>query len=233
MSEPPRKATLPMLTCVVTPYFQTDPAWLLQAHDSVRSQATPTHHIMVCDGSPPADVPGFQGTHIVLPRNYRDYGNTPRLFGFYQALSLGADAIAFLDGDNWFYPGHLTGLLGFAQANNLDACASARMLHRLDGTPMIRCTDVDGVRHIDTNCLLVMKPAFSHMLAWVLARQENAGVADQYVWQHLRSSGARLGFLDQVTVAYRTRHAAHYERAGEAPPPDAIRRSDQHGDRYH
>jgi len=66
-----------------------------------------------------------------------------------------------------------------------------------------------------------------------LARQENAGIADQYVWQHLRSSGARLGFLDQVTVAYRTRHAAHYERAGEAPPPDAIRRSDQHGERYH
>ena len=226
-----------MLTCVVTPYFQTDPAWLRTAHNSVKGQtgieAGTVHHILVCDGSPPAEIPDFQGTHIILPRNYRDYGNTPRLFGCYRAVTLGAEAIAFLDSDNWFYPGHLAGLLAFAQANQLDACASARNLHRLDGSPLLRCTVVDGINHIDTSCLLVMKSAFQHLLAWIVAGQENAALADQFVWGNLRRAGLRLGFLDEPTVAYRTRHAVHYEDAGEPPPPGAIRRLDPHGDRYH
>lgn len=222
-----------MKICVVTPYYRTEAAWLAAAHRSVREQTQAAHHILVCDGSEPVAIPSFAGTHIVLQRNYRDYGNTPRLIGCYQAMQMNADAIAFLDGDNWFYPDHLAGLVAFAQKNQLDACASARMLHRLDGSPLIKCPVVDGRQHIDTSCLLVLKRAFPHMLTWVLLPQDVAAVMDQFVWKHMLDQGARLGFLDRATVAYRTRHAAHYNLAGEAAPPEAIVRSDVHGENYH
>ncbi len=221
-----------MKICVVTPYFRTPPDWLQQAHDSVRTQSVPAQHILVCDGSAPVQVPSFEGIHILLGRNYKDYGNTPRLIGCYHAIAQGADAIAFLDADNWFQPDHLEGLLDCVRANNLDACASARTLNRLDGSLMIKCPVVDGSSYIDTSCLLVMKSAFQHMIAWVLSVQDHAAVMDQQVWNFMKKNGASVGFHDRPTVAYRTRHATHYRLAGEAPPPEAIDRFDPHGERY-
>jgi glycosyltransferase involved in cell wall biosynthesis len=222
-----------MKICVVTPYFRGNEAWLKQAHDSVRAQTRPAHHILVCDGSQPVAIEGFKGTHIVLQRNYQDYGNTPRLIGCYQAMQMDADGIAFLDADNWFYPEHLEGLVRFATDNGLDACSSARMLHRLDGSPMRKCPTVDGRTHIDTSCLLVMRPAFQHMIAWVLMPQEVSAMMDQLVWKHMLDLGARLGFLDRPTMAYRTRHASHYNLMGEPAPAEAVNRTDLHGGRYH
>jgi glycosyltransferase involved in cell wall biosynthesis len=222
-----------MKICVVTPYFRTETAWLQQAHDSVREQTVPAHHILICDGSEPARIQSFQGSHIVLQRNYKDYGNTPRLIGCYHAIARGADAIAFLDADNWFDRGHLEGLERFARDNRLDACSSGRMLHRLDGSWMAKCSQVNARPLIDTSCLLVMKPAFQHLLAWTLFPNAVAAEADQHVWQYMKTMGARLGFLDKPTLAYRTRHAVHYQLAGEAPPPEAVVRRDMHGDNYH
>ena len=222
-----------MTVFVITPYFETSDAWISQAHESVKAQTMASHHILVCDGGRPAQVPDFRGTHIVLQRNYRDYGNTPRLIGCYQAVTQGAEALAFLDGDNWFYPDHIERLMTFARDNNLDAVASARMLHRLDGSHMLKCPVVDGKAYIDTNCLLVLKPAFQHMVSWTLLPQDVAAVTDQSVWRHMLAMGVRMGFLDHPSVAYRTRHASHYEMARETPPPEAVNRRDTHGENYH
>jgi hypothetical protein len=57
-------------------------------------------------------------------------------------------------------------------------------------------------------------------------------VLDQHVWNHMKTMGARLGFLDKATVSYRTRHASHYRLIGETPPTDAIDRLDLHGEHY-
>ena len=222
-----------MKICVVTPYYQENLEWLLHAHASVKAQTVAAQHILVCDGSAPAQVPDFQGTHIVLRRNYGDHGNTPRLIGCYHAITAqDADAIAFLDAGNWYYPDHLRSLSDIGEAAQLGVVASARMLHRLDGSPMIKCRTVDGRNYIDTNCLMVLQPAFRYLIAWVLQGQDTAAKTDQYLWRLMRSSGARLGFVDRPTVAYRTRHRAHYEQAREPAPPEAIRRTDLHGDRY-
>ncbi len=222
-----------MKICVVTPYFETSDEWVSQAHASVCAQTIPAHHILVCDGSRPAQIEDFKGTHVVLQRNYRDYGNTPRLIGCYQAMAMEADAIAFLDADNWYYPDHLEGLLKYVAEHRLDAIASARMLHRLDGSAMGVCPTVDGRTYVDTNCMLVMKPAFRHMIAWTLLSQDVAAVMDQFVWKHMQDAGTRMGFVNRPTVAYRTRHLAHYQQAGEEPPPEAVNRTDMHGERYH
>ncbi len=221
-----------MKICVVTPYFETEESWIRQGHASVHGQTVPAHHILVCDGSAPVQIEAFQGTHILLQRNYKDYGNTPRLIGCYNAIDQGAEAIAFLDADNWFQPDHLEGLSRFAQDNRLDACSSARTLHRPDGSFMAKCPTVNGRPYIDTSCLLVMKPAFHHLIAWVLYGQDVAAVMDQHVWGHMKRAGVRLGFLDRATVSYRTRHASHYRLIGEVPPADAIDRVDLHGERY-
>ena len=222
-----------MKICVVTPYYREDPAWVIQAHMSVKQQLVPARHILVCDGGNPAQIPNFQGTHILLKRNYSDYGNTPRLIGCYNAVNQDADAIAFLDADNWFYPDHLSALADIATKAGLHAIASARMLHRMDGTPMIKCPTVDGVNYIDTNCLLILKPAFRHLIAWVLQGQDVAGAeTDQFLWRMMRNAGTRMAFMDRPTVAYRTRHVVHYEQARESAPPGSIRRTDVHGERY-
>ena len=222
-----------MNICVVTPYFRTEPAWLQQAHDSVKAQTVPVHHIVVCDGCEPASIDGFRGSHIVLPRNYRDYGNTPRLIGSYHAVAAGADAIAYLDADNWYQPTHIEGLLRFAASRGLHACASARMLHRLDGSPMLKCPQVNGNPYIDTSCLLILKPAFRHLIGWTLFPQALAGDTDNRLWRFMKANGAVTDFLDEATVAYRTRHVVHYNLAGEPPPPQAVNRRDMSGENYH
>jgi hypothetical protein len=222
-----------MKICVVTPYFQANETWLRQAHESVLGQTIPAHHILVCDGSAQVEIPSFSGTHIILNRNYKDYGNTPRLIGCYNAIAQGADAIAFLDADNWFQADHLEGLLRFATDNRLDACSSARMLYRPDRSLLAKCPIVNGRPYVDTSCLLIMKPAFQYMIAWVLFPQEIAAMMDQHVWNHMLTMGARMGFLDQATLCFRTRHASHYRLAGQTPPDDAIDRIDLHGENYH
>ena len=222
-----------MKICVVTPYFQENLAWLVQAHESVKAQTIEARHILVCDGATPAGIPDFLGTHIILERNYRDYGNTPRLIGCYNAIMQEADAIAFLDADNWYYPDHLEYLCNVAVATQLDAAASARMLHRLDGSPMMKCPTVNGHSYIDTSCLIVFRPAFRHLIAWVLQSQNKAAETDQFLWGILRDAGARMAFVDRASVAYRTRHQVHYDQAREQYPPGAVTRVDLHGDRYH
>lgn len=223
-----------MKICVVTPYFRTEAAWLQQAHDSVKAQTLPAHHIMVCDGSEPAQIRDFQrGSHIILQRNYQDYGNTPRLIGSYRAATQEADAIAYLDADNWYLPSHLEDMVRFARERDLDACSSARMLHRLDGSPMMKCPHVDGNPLVDTSCLLVMRRAFPHLIAWTLFPQAVAADTDNRLWRFMKSAGARLDFLDSPTVAYRTRHLVHYSLAGQSPPPEAVNRRDLGGANYH
>jgi glycosyltransferase involved in cell wall biosynthesis len=227
------KAIVSMKICVVTPYFQENVEWLTQAHASVRSQTMEARHILVCDGAAPAQLPDFRGTHIILERNYRDYGHTPRFIGCFNAITAhDADAIAFLDADNWYYPDHLSSLTAIAANTQLDAISSARMLHRLDGTPMMKCPTVDGKPYIDSSCLIVFRPAFRHLIAWVLQGQDKAAETDQFFWRLLMESGTRMAFVDRPTVAYRTRHQVHYDLAGEAVPPGAIQRRDLHGDRY-
>ncbi len=86
----------------------------------------------------------------------------------------------------------------------------------------MKCQTVDGNPYIDTSCLLVMRPAFQHLIAWVLQTPDRATRADQYLWSTFRGSGVPMAFVDRPTVAYQTLHRQHYQMAGEAPPPDAI-----------
>jgi len=195
-----------MKICVVTPYYQESIEWLVQAHASVRSQTIEARHIWFVTGRRRRQFRTSRARTSCCGGTIGDYGNTPRLIGCYNAITQDADAIAFLDADNWYYPDHLGSLSALAANTQLDAVASARMLHRLDGTPMMKCPTVDGTNYIDTSCLLVFRPAFRHLIAWVLQGQEAAAETDQLLWRLLRDAGVRMAFVDRATVAYRTRH---------------------------
>ena len=216
---------------IITPYFQTPPEWMRQCHESVLAQTARVRHVLVCDGCEPYRGP-FSGVHVVLPRNYADYGNTPRTIGAAVALQRGADVLAYLDADNWYLPDHIERLLAFAQQSDCEVASSGRVLYRLDGSRLGPCPHVDGERFIDTNCLLLRGRGLELATYWVVCPQDQAGRGDQFVWQVALTRGLHHAHSGAPTVAYRTRHAVHYRLAGEEPPPEAIERRDMSGTRY-
>jgi hypothetical protein len=212
-----------MKICVVTPYFQENLEWLMQAHASVKSQTVEARHILVCDGAAPARIPDFLGTHIVLPRSHGDDGNTPRLIGCFNAITAyDADAIAFLDASDWYYPDHLGSLTAIATSTQIDVVSSARMLHRPDGTPITKCPAVDGQHRISPSCLLLLRPAFAHLIAWVLQGQNTEADAGLDLWRRLQSSGSRMAFVDRPSVAHRVHGSGSGDVARAAPLSGAL-----------
>lgn len=211
-----------MKIAVITAYDQNSGGWLADAHHSVRAQTEPAHHIMVCDGAAPAQIEGFQGTHILLPRSYNDRCGTARLIGCFKAAAEGADAIAFLDPDRWYYPNHLRSLSELAVSAQLGAVACSRVLHRLDGSILGKCPTVDGREYIDASGLMVMRAAFPLLIAWVMQGRDSAADVPRVLWRTLRAASVPMAFVDRPTVAFRTAHPVHYEQAGDPVPEGAI-----------
>ncbi len=111
---------------VVTPYYQEPLEVLRRCHESVMGQAVGAQitHVMVADGHPRPEIDSWNVTHIRLPKAHGDNGNTPRAVGTTIAETNGADFIAFLDADNWYYPDHLASMLeGLRQTGASVACA--------------------------------------------------------------------------------------------------------------
>lgn len=223
-----------MTVAVITPCYQSNVEWLAKAHRSIVQQDYPCHHIIVADGPQDLPIDGFSGSKIVLPRSYADYGNTPRVLGCTHAMGSipNLEAIAFLDDDNWYMPGHIRSLMDATAQSGADIGASGRNLHRMDGEFLMPCYQVDGVKVVDTNCMLVRKSAFDTLIAWALCPYELAGTGDLVYWRFVQERGKKTVFTGEPTLAYRSRHVLHYEAAGVAPPPGAVLRTNQAGDSY-
>ena len=136
-----------MRVAVVTPYFREADDVLRQCLDSVSAQTCPVTHILVADGFPKDWVSRSVSHHIVLPGGgHGDNGNLARAVGAAIAVSEGYDAIALLDADNWFQPDHVSSLVTLHEQSGAAICASARSLHRLDGS-LLASHDPDGTAH--------------------------------------------------------------------------------------
>ena len=142
-----------MKVAVITPYFNTSLEWLQKCHLSVKAQTHPCTHFIVSDGQPYNAVDSWDAQHIKLPVNISDYGDTPRGVGSVAAIGQGFDAIAYLDADNWYDPEHINILMSLHKKTGAAVVTSARNLHRLDGTLLGKCFEVDGKLFVDTNCL--------------------------------------------------------------------------------
>ncbi|MDG2287090.1 MAG: glycosyltransferase family A protein [Alphaproteobacteria bacterium] len=96
---------------VVTPYFEEPIEWLRECHESVMRQTVPCTHVMIADGNPRPEIDNWPVAHIVLPQGARDTGGTPRAIGGLYAQGQRADAVAYLDGDNWYFDNHIARMI--------------------------------------------------------------------------------------------------------------------------
>ena len=206
------------IVAVITPYFDEPLELLWQCHQSVLAQEYPCIHVLVADGRPKADLDDWQAHHVVLPKSHGDIGSTPRLIGSYHAIGLGVEAVAFLDADNWYHPGHINGLMRLRAESGAAFMSSSRMLCRLDGGVMGPCPLIDSERFIDTNCMLFAKEAFPLLHHWVLMPDYGHLVGDRIMFHHVRCSGVSRQHLNEPSVFYRCGKPGLYRQMGEEPP---------------
>ncbi len=181
-----------MRIAVVTPYADQPAEWLRQGHDSVRAQGVDATHFLVADGRPDPAVAAWADQHIVLKHRHGDGGNAARMAGGLSAASQRFDAITFLDAADWFLPGHLAGLAEAAAATQAEAATALRLLHRIDGTPVGPCPQVDGLTTVDASGILLMPTAFSAIALWCLAPAQVANDAAQSVLGYLQGRQRRI-----------------------------------------
>jgi hypothetical protein len=207
-----------MQVAVITPYFKTSLEWLHQCHSSVKEQTHPCTHFIIADGIPYDEVDSWEAQHIKLPVNTGDYGDTPRGVGSVVAIGQGFDAIAYLDADNWYSPEHISTLVQLHKQSGAAVVTSARNLHRLDGTLLGKCFEVDGKKFVDTSCLMLTRRAFDIIQAWWLMPPKYHAIDDRVVWSQIRKSNLRTIHSGNPTLAYRTAFSNHYRKFGEEPP---------------
>ncbi len=207
-----------MKIAVITPYFNTPLEWLYECHLSIRAQTYPCTHFIVADGQPYDVIDSWGVQHIKLPVNSADYGDTPRAIGSVAAIGQGFDAIAYLDADNWYEPEHIFTLAELHKATGAAVVTSARNLHRLNGTLLGKCLEVDGERFVDTNCLLLTRAAFKIIPVWWMMAHKYHPIDDRVVWANIKNRNLSRAHSAKATVAYRTAFANHYRQFGEDPP---------------
>ena len=210
-----------MKVAVVTPYFNTEADWLMQCHDSVMAQTYPCVHILVADGRPLDMVDALAAQHVRLPVNCADYGDTPRGIGSVLAVSQGFDAIAYLDADNWYYPDHIATMVEMQQQTGTAVISAARNLHRLDGSLLGLCDEVDGRNFVDTSCFFLSRAAFTLLPIWWTMPAHMHAVGDRVFFGNVRHLQLSCTHSQRPTVAYRTAFMSHYRKFGEEPPASA------------
>jgi hypothetical protein len=212
-----------MLTiAVITPYYQEQDELILQCHRSVLAQTYPCTHLLVADGYPKQIFEqSSRVLHVPLPRSNADYGNTPRVIGAMLADSYGFDAIAFLDADNWLEPVHLDRMVAAHERSKNPLVSCKRTFRHLDGS-VLRCTEPgeDRFTHVDANCWLITRPAFSLLQMWRLPKKASA-LADRIFLEHVRRERFAVTETQQRTVNYRTKYVMHYQSAGVPVPEGA------------
>ena len=209
-----------MRVAVITPYYKESTQFLQRCHDSVLAQTEgDVIHFMISDGFPNPVVDTWEKTvHIKLP-NHGDYGDTPRAVGGLSAASMGFDAITLLDADNWFEPNHIELLSALQRETGAHVVTGTRYLRRPDETIMAVCTESDGEKFNDTNCYLIMRPAFRAFSAWGYKDPKQGIIGDRIFWHALLRMNLTRAHCPTPTTNYATTFATHYLHHGERPPP--------------
>jgi hypothetical protein len=213
-----------MRVAVVTPYYRTPNRWLQRCHASVRAQDYPCTHFLVADGEPQQIVRYRCCEHIVLPRSYGDYGDTPRSIGSLKAIEQGFDAIAYLDADNWYRTNHISSLIRLHQKTGAAICTSKRRIFHIDGREMAICLSSDGEEFCDTSCLMLTRSAFNMVSVWSNIADGEHALDDRIMWYNILKSGHSRAHTNLPTVCYTAGHAAFYAGLGW-PIPQGVRNS--------
>jgi glycosyltransferase involved in cell wall biosynthesis len=212
-----------MRVAVVTPYHKRHDEFLSQCLASVASQThTNCFHVLVGDGCDSADVQISDRVHkISISHNIGDYGDSPRTLGVVYAFAQGADAVAFLDSDNWYEPDHVESLLALQRSTGAKVTVSYRNLAHLDGGILGLCPDSNGISFCDTSCMLFTRFAAEAASSWWTIPKEFHAIDDRIIWNRVLSRRHSIACTRRATVNYRTAFRHHYTMFGEQPPSGA------------
>lgn len=207
---------------VITPYYEEPIAYLERCHQSVIAQGVDADHFMIADGRSRDCVDEWPVRHIKLPTSHGDYGNTPRGIGSLLAKSEDYDFIAYLDADNWYHEGHLHSLLRLWEQSSSTASCSFRTYHDEAGNPLgIFEHDENDLLHVDTSCFLIHRSGFGCLPIWLDMPKPLASIGDRVFLAGLLHRKFSINSTRARTVAYRSRHRAHYLLAGQPVPEGA------------
>lgn len=210
-----------MKVAVVTPYYKEPSEILLRCHDSILKQSVGCHHILVSDGHPKDEIDHWDATHIRLPKAHGDYGDTAKSIGAVEAIGKEFDAITFLDADNAFEVDHIQRMLAAAKKTQAGMITCTRTFCRTDGSKMGICENCDGHEFCDTNCMLILKPAFDICLKWVTMPAYGHAICDRIFWHEVKRNNIARTHINHAGVLYYVYHKDIYRFLGEEPPSDA------------
>src|SRR3954471_1630866 len=106
---------------VVVPFHSEPLEQLERCVASVREQTYACELVMVSDGGRPYTPP--DSTRLLhLPHAHGDFGNCARAIGALEAMGSGADAVAFLDADNWLHPEHIARMVALHESTGAVIC---------------------------------------------------------------------------------------------------------------
>ncbi len=195
---------------------------LRRCHDSVAAQTHPCTHYMIADGHPNTEVENWNLVHLSLPEAHNNNGNTPRATGTERAIADGVDAIAYLDADNWFEPGHIAHLLEAHAKTRAPFVTSGRIIRGVDGTVLLpQGQTSDGADIADTSTMMFTKEAFASLQLWGSMPDELSANCDTFVFKGVQALGFAHWHTGQPTVNFTSRYALHYRAAGAPVPAEA------------
>lgn len=207
-----------MKIAVITAYHKEDINVLQRCHESVLNQtlANVTHYF-ISDGYPNLELDTWDCIHIKIP-SHNDYGDTPRAIGSLSAVSLGYDAILFLDADNYFSADHIECMVNHQKTTNADIVTATRYLVDIDGNILGICNESDGINFNDTNCYFITNKAFEVLRYLGFRCQIDSVIGDRYFWALVKQSQFTKSHFNKPTVFYTTTFAFHYLAFGLEPP---------------
>ncbi len=210
----------------ITPVFDPNIEYLKQNIESVRNQ---THkkvkHILVLDG--PQAKSKINALYnltdieiIELSEPHRDYGDTPRYIGTVSAFQRGADAVFWLDDDNWLEPNHVEQMIDDLSSEKPIATCQ-RNICNLEGEVMGLCFETDAFKFVDTNCYMIHKDARRIANVWWEMESNMHIFGDKVLYSTIRKNNIRFRHYNTPTVNYRTNFNFHYEHFGQPIPEGA------------
>ncbi len=207
-----------MRIALVTPYYKEPTDVLRRCHESVSRQTVPAIHYMVADGIPNREVDGWDVRHIALPENIGNSGATPRGIAAITAFAEGADAVSFLDADNWVYPDHVARIEA-AMASDPEFIHAVRRIFFPDGDELYRelGDKVIDDRVADSNCFVFVRRAAFMAPLWAMYPTQFGAGEDNLFGPTLGMLGLRKVHTGKPTVHYLTNWLHHYRRAGKQP----------------